>query len=65
MLYSYTFLDKTHMADYTIPYTNGLQLRVILGGIMSGTARSIVETPLEFAKVLKILYLIRYNNIII
>ncbi len=44
------------MAEFTIPYTNGLQLRVILSGIMAGTVRSIVETPLEFAKVWKLFF---------
>lgn len=47
---TYTILDnkfgKTH-----IPGTNGLETRVILGGMVSGTCRALVETPLEYAKI--------------
>ena len=34
-----------------IPLTNGIEIRVICGGIMSGVMRAVVETPLEYAKV--------------
>ena len=34
-----------------IPFTNGLEIRVIGGGMMSGTLRALVETPLEYAKI--------------
>lgn len=34
-----------------LPFTGGLELRVIIGGLVSGTCRAIVETPLEYAKV--------------
>lgn len=34
-----------------IPLTNGLEVRVILGGTMAGTCRALIETPLEYAKV--------------
>jgi len=34
-----------------IPGTAGLQLRVIAGGLVASTARAIIETPLEYAKV--------------
>jgi solute carrier family 25 carnitine/acylcarnitine transporter 20/29 len=34
-----------------IPLTHGLEVRVILGGIVAGSVRSVVETPLEYAKV--------------
>ena len=37
---------------YPIPLTNGLEIRVIIGGIASGTIRSIIETPVEYSKVL-------------
>ena len=47
---TYTFLDnrfgKTH-----IPLTNGLEIRVICGGMMAGTMRAVIETPLEYAKI--------------
>lgn len=33
-----------------IPFTYGLQIRVIFGGLVSGTCRAIIETPLEYAK---------------
>lgn len=35
----------------TIPFTGGLQLRVLFGGLAASTARAIIETPLELAKV--------------
>lgn len=41
----YQFLIKD------IPFTNGLQLRVILGGIISGTSRALIECPFEYTKV--------------
>ena len=34
-----------------IPLTGGLMPSVIVGGVASGTARAIVETPFELAKV--------------
>lgn len=34
-----------------IPLTNGLEVRVVSGGMMSGTLRAFVETPLEYAKI--------------
>lgn len=34
-----------------IPLTNGLEVRVIGGGMMAGTIRALVETPLEYAKI--------------
>ena len=39
-----------------IPFSGGLQTRVILGGIVASTARAIIETPLEYAKVCEALY---------
>lgn len=35
----------------TIPYSGGLQYRVILAGVASSTARTFIETPLELIKV--------------
>jgi len=35
----------------TIPLTGGIQLRVVLGAMVSATARAIVECPFEYAKV--------------
>ena len=43
---------ETHESTKTvIPFTGGIQIRVILGGIASATARAIVECPFEYAKV--------------
>ena len=36
-----------------IPFTGGLQFRVVGGGIIAATARATIETPLEYAKVMK------------
>lgn len=41
-----------------IPGTNGLETRVIVGGMVAGTCRALVETPLEYAKV----YFLFLNN---
>jgi solute carrier family 25 carnitine/acylcarnitine transporter 20/29 len=48
--------DNSEVAPYvcsTIPFTGGLQYRVILAGIASSTARTFIETPLELVKVRK------------
>jgi hypothetical protein len=34
-----------------IPLTNGLEVRVICGGMIAGTMRALIETPLEYAKI--------------
>lgn len=34
-----------------IPYTAGLEPRVIAGGLVAGLARSVMECPFEYAKV--------------
>jgi solute carrier family 25 carnitine/acylcarnitine transporter 20/29 len=34
-----------------IPFTGDLEIRVILGGIASGTARALIECPFEYSKV--------------
>lgn len=46
----YTLLDNPHGRQH-IPMTNGLEIRVILGGVTSGTCRALIETPLEYAKI--------------
>lgn len=35
----------------TIPLSGGIELRVLLAGIFSGTVRSCIECPFEYAKV--------------
>jgi hypothetical protein len=47
---SYTYFDNS-LGKYEIPLSQGVQLRVVLGGLMAGTLRACVETPLEYAKV--------------
>lgn len=47
---TYTFLDNP-VGKKAIPMTNGLEVRVILGGTMAGTCRALIETPLEYAKI--------------
>ena len=47
---TYTFLDNRFGRTH-IPLTNGIETRVILGGIMAGACRSVIETPLDYAKI--------------
>jgi len=47
----YTKLDKHPIYSMKIPFTFGLELRIILGGIASGTCRSLIECPFEYSKV--------------
>ena len=49
----YTFLDhkKNPLFDYKIPYTFGLQIKVLIGGFSSGLVRAILECPFEYSKV--------------
>lgn len=46
----YTYMD-TSVARYEVPMSGGVQVRVIIGGIGAGTIRTLIETPLEYAKV--------------
>ena len=46
----YTKAEDHEPLKRKIPGSN-LQYRVPLGGILSGTARAVVETPFEYAKV--------------
>eukprot|EP00118_Oscarella_pearsei_P004581 m.19850 g.19850 ORF g.19850 m.19850 type:complete len:299 (+) comp27914_c0_seq6:193-1089(+) len=48
---AYTYMDNTFASETALPVLQGLQLRVIIGGLLSATSRAIIETPLEFAKV--------------
>ncbi|XP_063682413.1 mitochondrial ornithine transporter 1-like [Bolinopsis microptera] len=47
----YTFCDKYPTLKKEIPGTFGLQVRVILAGACGSTARAIIESPLELAKI--------------
>lgn len=46
---AYTYFNGYGKTE--IPLTYGLQVRVVIGGVLASTARAIIETPLEFAKV--------------
>lgn len=47
----YTKAEKIELLKKKISYTFGLEYRVILGGIISGSCRSIIENPFELTKV--------------
>jgi solute carrier family 25 carnitine/acylcarnitine transporter 20/29 len=47
----YTKLDKDPICSKPIPFTFGLEPRIILGGIASGTSRALIECPFEYSKV--------------
>ena len=44
------FMNDTNMTK-KIPFTGGLEPRVLLGGFIAGMARSVMECPFEYAKV--------------
>lgn len=46
----YTFLDNP-FCKTEIPLTAGLQIRVLIAGACGSTARAIIESPLELAKI--------------
>lgn len=46
----YTAMDAP-LWRWEIPFTQGLQARVIVGGVIASSARAVIETPLEYAKV--------------
>jgi solute carrier family 25 carnitine/acylcarnitine transporter 20/29 len=47
----YTKVKDNKFLTSKIPFTYGLELRVIIGGIISGTSRAIIECPFEYTKV--------------
>ena len=49
----YTFLDEKRYPKfcYKIPFSFGLEIRVLIAAFFSGTARSILECPFEYSKV--------------
>ena len=49
----FTFLSKNEILTSSIPYSFGVQPRVIIGAFFSGLVRSFVECPFEYAKVKK------------
>ena len=44
------FMDS-QFGRYQIPLTGGLQVRVILSGMVSGLSRAVLETPLDYWKI--------------
>ena len=36
-----------------VPFTLGLQYRVILAGLIAASSRAVIESPIEYAKVKK------------
>ncbi len=47
---SYTYLDNS-FGKTKIPYTYGVEIRVVIGAFCAGTSRALIESPLEYAKV--------------
>jgi len=47
----YGYADKHEYLKVHIPLSGGLEIRVIFGGIISGTSRALIECPFEFMKV--------------
>eukprot|EP01122_Echinamoeba_exundans_P011469 TRINITY_DN4565_c0_g1_i2.p1 TRINITY_DN4565_c0_g1~~TRINITY_DN4565_c0_g1_i2.p1 ORF type:complete len:298 (+),score=23.48 TRINITY_DN4565_c0_g1_i2:177-1070(+) len=48
---AYTFMKDSEYARAHIPFSGGVEWRVILAGICSSSARSVIETPLEVIKI--------------
>ena len=48
---TYTYLQNNPFGTYELPGTGGVQIRVIMGGLASATARAITETPIEYTKI--------------
>lgn len=47
----YTKVKDDKFFTSKIPYTFGLEYRIIVGGIISGSCRSVIESPFEYTKV--------------
>jgi len=47
---TYTFFQNSSFTK-EIPYTGGLQIRVIAGGMVGATARALIECPVEYIKI--------------
>lgn len=47
----YTKVQEDKFFTQKVPYTFGLEIRVICGGIISGSCRAIIECPFEYTKV--------------
>lgn len=53
--WAYTFMNHSPFRD-EIPYTYGIQSRVIISSIFASTCRAIIETPLEYIKIRRQIY---------
>lgn len=49
----FTYFKDNKTLTKEIPYTLGLQPRVIAGGVCAALVRSVIECPFEYAKVKK------------
>ncbi len=47
----YTLLESNSFFINKVPFTLGLEYRVIFSGVISGSARSLIECPFEYSKV--------------
>ncbi|KAL6078072.1 Mitochondrial carrier [Balamuthia mandrillaris] len=47
----WTLMKDSRLAQKEIPFSGGLEMRVIMAGIIASSARSVIETPLELIKV--------------
>lgn len=47
----YTYFDDNKWMCKPIPYTLGLQTRVLAGGVIASFVRAVIENPFEYAKV--------------
>lgn len=48
---TYTYLQSNPLGRYELPGTGGLQVRVLIGGLVSATSRAVMETPIEYTKI--------------
>jgi solute carrier family 25 carnitine/acylcarnitine transporter 20/29 len=48
---TYANLKAYPKMQYTIPFTGGIENRVVLAGVLASTCRALVESPLELIKV--------------
>lgn len=46
----YTKLQHNNAMLYKLPYTDGIELRVICSGVVASTSRAIIECPIEYIK---------------
>lgn len=47
----FTATNNNEFVKNKIPFSGGIEWRVVLGGVFSGTCRAVLECPFEYAKV--------------